>query len=88
MRLARQAEETAENINVIHRPKQSNKSSKCFWDEFKVCKNNGGNNRQNNSGVLGPADISKLVSFTYVLLCKQVSYVKQILFFRHTDSRK
>ena len=58
------------------------------WNEFKACKSNGDNNRQNTSDVRGPADISKLVSFRYVLLCKQVSYVQQILFFRHIISRK
>lgn len=80
MRLARQVEETAENINIIHRPKQNKKSSNCFWNEFKVRKNNGDNNRQKTSDVLSLADISKLVSFTYASLCKQVSYVQQILF--------
>ena len=78
-RLAGQVEETAENINIIQHPRQNKKSNNCFWNEFKVCRNNGDNNTENTSDVLGPADLSKLLSFTYVLLCKQVSYVQQIL---------
>jgi hypothetical protein len=80
-RLARQIEEAAENINIIHRPKQNKKINKYFWNKFKVLvwMNNGDNNRQNPSDVLGPADISKLLSFKYVLLCNQVSYVQHIL---------
>jgi hypothetical protein len=41
---------------------------------------NGDNNRETPANVLGPADISKLLSFTYVLLCRQVSYVQHTLY--------